>query len=141
MINYSQNLENVRNSKCVLDIVQRGQSGLTLRPIEALLNSKKLITDNVAVERYDFYDPRNIFILGKDDESRIKEFVDSPFVEVPESVIEKYEFGNWLNCGGKLNMAGRMRDAKVSGRAPIGLLSSIREEWPRGALPTICLIT
>ena len=97
MINYSQNLENVRNSKCVLDIVQRGQSGLTLRPIEALLNSKKLITDNVAVERYDFYDPRNIFILGKDDESRIKEFVDSPFVEVPELVIEKYEFGNWLN--------------------------------------------
>lgn len=97
MINYSRNLENVRNSKCVLDIVQRGQSGLTLRPIEALLNSKKLITDNAAVERYDFYDPRNIFILGKDDESRIKEFVDSPFVEVPESVIEKYEFGNWLN--------------------------------------------
>jgi len=43
-INYFDNIEKVKQSDIILEIVQIGQSGVTLRSIEAILFNKKLIT-------------------------------------------------------------------------------------------------
>ena len=96
LIGYNEYLESISKSKCILDYNQEGQVGLTLRPMEALFLRKKLITNNVNIINYDFYKPQNIFVLGLDDINKIKEFVDSPYEEVDEKIVNYYDFESWL---------------------------------------------
>ncbi len=45
-LSYKQILEYDGKSKCILEVVRRGQSGCTLRMAESILLNKKLITNN-----------------------------------------------------------------------------------------------
>lgn len=96
LIGYDEYLENISKSKCVLDYNQEGQVGLTRRPMETLFFRKKLITNNKDIINYDFYRPNNIFVLGIDDIDKIREFIDSPYEEVDEEIINYYDFESWL---------------------------------------------
>lgn len=96
-ISYEDNIRNVISSKCVLEICQEGQHGLTLRALEAMLCHRKLITNNKSIVKEDFYNPQNIFIIGVDDNQNVKDFIDSDFVVGDESILKKYDFNNWLN--------------------------------------------
>lgn len=96
-ISYEDNIRNVISSKCVLEICQEGQNGLTLRALEAMLCHRKLITNNKSIENEDFYNPQNIFIIGVDNNQNVKDFIDSDFVVGDESILKKYDFNNWLN--------------------------------------------
>lgn len=96
-ISYEDNIRNVISSKCVLEICQEGQHGLTLRALEAMLCHRKLITNNKSIENEDFYNPQNIFIIGVDNNQNVKDFIDSDFVVGDESILKKYDFNNWLN--------------------------------------------
>lgn len=51
MISYQENLDNIRKSKCIVDVVQKGQIGLTLRPLESLFFKKKLLTNNKCIKK------------------------------------------------------------------------------------------
>ncbi len=95
-ITYSEYLRRLSCSRCVVDITQQNQAGLTRRPLEALFYRKKLITDNCEIKRYDFYNPENIFIFGVDSTDRLKTFVKTPFREVPEEVKEHYDVNGWI---------------------------------------------
>lgn len=95
-ISYDKYLEMVGESKAILDIIMDDVTGLTLRCMESLFFSKKLITNNRDIENYDFYKSNNIFILGKDDIDNIKQFVDSPYEQIDKEIIEYYEFEQWL---------------------------------------------
>ncbi|MGB5425984.1 MAG: hypothetical protein WBN95_04280, partial [Gammaproteobacteria bacterium] len=53
----------VGNSKCLLDVTQDGQNGLSLRPIEAALYGKKIITTNAAVRKTALYNANNVLVL------------------------------------------------------------------------------
>lgn len=96
-ISYEENIKHVCSSRCVLEICQPGQGGLTLRALEAMLCGKKLITNNSAIKDADFYNRDNIFIIGEDDLDEINVFIESEFTPVPYSVMEKYDFNNWIN--------------------------------------------
>jgi hypothetical protein len=96
-IPYARNMENVAASRALVDIVQGEQSGLTLRPLEALACRKKLITNNPAIKGCDFYSPANVFIIGEDDISAIGEFVESEYSPVADSIVERYDVNSWLN--------------------------------------------
>lgn len=96
LIEYDKYLENISKSKCILDYNQEGQVGLTLRPMEALFLRKKLITNNKNIINYDFYKPQNIFVLGIDQMSKIKEFIESNYEEVDEKIVNYYDFESWL---------------------------------------------
>ncbi len=61
-------LEWTKQCGILLDIVQEGQKALTMRVLEAVFLSKKLITDNADVVNYSFYHPNNIFVLPNDRE-------------------------------------------------------------------------
>lgn len=62
-LDYDYVLSINRQSKCLLEIVQDTQVGLTLRTLEAMFLNKKLITNNKKIMEYSFFNENNIFIL------------------------------------------------------------------------------
>lgn len=93
-ISYRQYLSESCQARCIVDIVQDQQSGFTLRPLEAMLYRRKLITNNASVKGSSFFHPNNIYILYDLDApveiDRIKEFIEKPFIDVSEKVREDY---------------------------------------------------
>jgi hypothetical protein len=94
-MSYSNVLCSIRKSKCILDINQPGQSGLTLRALEALFLKKKLISNNRDLIKYDFYNEKNILIINDKFEIN-NEFIDGKFVDIDEQIVEKYSVDNWI---------------------------------------------
>lgn len=99
-ISYLQYLMYVRQSRCIVDLQQEGQTGLTRRPIEALFFKKKLLTENSHIISYDFYREENIYVMASGnqmDEAIVHFFLDEqPLVEVPQNIMKKYEVNHWL---------------------------------------------
>lgn len=54
-IPYNEVLSYISKSKCIMEIMQSGQEGLTMRPYEAIFNNKKLLTNNHKVKDLVFY--------------------------------------------------------------------------------------
>ncbi len=95
-IGYDDILAINRRSRCIIEIMNKGQHGLTLRALEALFQKRKLITDNLAIKQYDFYNPNNIFIWGYDDVRLVKEWMLIPFQETSQDITDKYTAESWL---------------------------------------------
>lgn len=95
-LSYDDYLKEVSCSKCILEFNSFSQVGLTLRSMEALFFSKKLITNNKNIINYDFYNKKNIFVIGVDNIKNIKEFIDSEYETVDKKIIDTYEYENWL---------------------------------------------
>ena len=95
LIPYSTVLEKTRNADILIDCYGRDRAGCSLRVMEAMFFGKKLITDNLALAEYDFYDSHNIYITGKDNRS-LKEFIEVPVRPVPEEIRNRYRFSAWL---------------------------------------------
>jgi len=94
-MNYDKYLEYVNISKCLLEINKTGQSGCSLRFLEAIFFKKKLITNNKYIVHDIYYDSRNVFILGIDKVERLREFINSPYVENDKDISQLY-FTNWI---------------------------------------------
>ncbi|OEE51101.1 hypothetical protein [Vibrio splendidus] len=75
-ISYQEHINNVLMCKVVIDINQVGQNGITMRPIEALLAEKKLVTNNKKILEYDFYHPNNILIIDSQDDLTYQGIID-----------------------------------------------------------------
>lgn len=95
-VSYECIRENVACSKAVLEIVQNGQSGPTLRTMEALFNSKKLITNNRAIVNEAFYDEKNIFIIGERTLEQLPSFLNCEMKEYDKSLLEQYDVKQWI---------------------------------------------
>lgn len=95
-LDYSKNIDLINRSRCLLELTQANQTGLTIRCLEAMFFGKKLITSNPLVRQLPFYDPDLFFILGQDDLSRIGDFVKSEVPRIAESDLIGYEFSNWI---------------------------------------------
>lgn len=88
------NIEN--DSLAILDIQHPNQSGLTMRTIEMIGISKKLVTTNANIKNYDFYRPENICIIDRKNAKLDQRFLSEPYVELPESVYKKYSLRQWI---------------------------------------------
>ena len=95
-IKYDEYLSLIRDSNCILDVTNEGQTGLTLRFMEALFLSKKLITNNKDVLSYPFYNQHNIFILGYDPLEKLGEFLTQEYHPIKKEIILYYDFDNWV---------------------------------------------
>lgn len=89
---YQTVLDNVLHSRCIIDIVGKVNYGMTYRSLEAAVLKKKLITNFVDIKKVDFYNKNNIFILGIDDEAKLRDFVMSPFDDIINNKLEAYSF-------------------------------------------------
>lgn len=96
-IPYNEYLNLLSRSSIILDFLQEGQSGLTLRVMESIFFKKKLITNDINVRNELFYKKSNIYILGFNDENDLVDFFNTPFEPLEDSILNTFEFGNWLN--------------------------------------------
>lgn len=95
---YDDILDLISKSNCILDIVQGGQTGTTLRVMESIFNKKKLITNNKAIKNLKIYNSNNIFVIdGAINASDIKIFLNLPYVDICNAEIVYYDFKNWLS--------------------------------------------
>lgn len=90
-VTYQEYIQLSLHAKCIVDIIQQGQTGLTLRPIEALLYKRKLLTNNKTIISEEFYHPNNILVFENNlEELDIKDFLNLPLVDISEEVVRKY---------------------------------------------------
>lgn len=95
-IPYHVVLEKERESAALLDILPEGQKDLTLRCYESYFLKKKLITNNMSVLKYDFYNKNNVFVIGLDDLNEINTFLKKPYEAVFDKEMEQSSFDNWI---------------------------------------------
>lgn len=59
---YNEVLQDVNKSNCIIEILQTGQTGQSLRYLEAVCYNKKLLTNNKYIKNLPFYNPNNMKI-------------------------------------------------------------------------------
>jgi len=85
------------SSRVVLDITHPRQRGLTMRTLETLGASKKLLTTNAAVFDYDFYDSVNMAVIDRRSPFIDPDFLRSAYSPVAPSIVARYSLAGWLD--------------------------------------------
>lgn len=94
---YEDVLKGLMESRAILDLPKPGQTGLTLRSLEALYFGRKLITSNVDIMDSDLYFKENVFVIGHDSWSELRVFLDGPMHSCGDDLLERYSFADWLH--------------------------------------------
>ena len=96
-IQYDEYIKQAIHSKAILEIVQKGQEGMSLRPLEAVILKKKLITNNVNMVNEKIYHPDNVYILNyRNKYSTIREFLEASYVDLPEELKQRHDIRVWM---------------------------------------------
>ena len=85
MQTYDEILEHIQSYECILEVLQPGQSGVTLRYYEAVLYNKKLITNNQLVKKLPFYDSKYIQVFDNIED------IDINWIKKKEKIDYKYQ--------------------------------------------------
>jgi hypothetical protein len=88
--------QKIKESGAVLDIQHPHQTGLTMRTLEMLGASKKLVTTNTNIVEYDFFNPQNIAVIDRDNPKIEASFFKTDFAEPDVKVRERYSIRGWL---------------------------------------------
>ena len=99
-LDYPKVLDEIKSSSVILEICKKGQEGITLRALEALFFNKKLITNNLNIKNYDFYNENNIFIIENNkniNKKDIDEFLIKDKVTIKKDILNKYTIENWID--------------------------------------------
>lgn len=94
-LSYEQVLKLNAQSRSIVEVLQTGQSGGTVRTMESLFYHQKLITNNKNIKEYKIYNKHNIFIIGEDDLKNLKEFIHSPYEKTENALDISYTFEKW----------------------------------------------
>lgn len=95
-VSYDVVTDMVAESKAVLNVAMPGQTGITMRDLEALLIGVKLITTNLHIKDEDFYNPNNIYILEGNNVEGLKEFLGKPIIPAPQEIKQRYVFNKFI---------------------------------------------
>ncbi|MEE1259698.1 MAG: hypothetical protein U0K66_05900 [Paludibacteraceae bacterium] len=94
-LSYEECVQYVQHTKCVLEIMQQGAKGETLRVWEAITYGKMLLTNNLFMTKSRFYDPDYVCLISENgdfDTQRIKDYVckPNPFKDkvLPETLLK-----------------------------------------------------
>ncbi|WP_052158135.1 hypothetical protein [Lacinutrix jangbogonensis] len=90
-------IELIKKTKILVEFQRKQQIGLSFRIFESLGLQKKLITNNTDIVNYDFYNPQNILVVDADNPIVPEHFVNSPYIPIEESVLQKYRLEHWVN--------------------------------------------
>jgi hypothetical protein len=72
------------------------QTGLTMRTIETLGAKRKMITTNVNIKKYDFYNSNNILVMDEHNLDEIEQFISHEYEPLNDDVYKKYSLHSWL---------------------------------------------
>ena len=84
-VTYLQAIAEAKASNCLLEIIQKGQSGVTLRYYEAVCYNKKLLTNNPEITKLPYYDPGYMKYYNKPED------IDLEWVKNKEKVDYNYQ--------------------------------------------------
>lgn len=96
-ISKKQIIEIYKQTNTIVDIQHPRQTGLTMRTIEVMGAGRKLITTNIHIKEYDFYDENNVLVVDRENPIVTDLFLDTPYREVPFDIYEKYSIDNWID--------------------------------------------
>lgn len=96
MLSFEKVYEVYSNSRCVIDVENIGQHGLTMRSIEILGLKRKFITTNSDIVNYDFYNKNNVMVIDREDPDFDFDFIKKPYIQLKEEIYEKYSLKNWI---------------------------------------------
>lgn len=94
-ISYNEYLDINMRSCCIVDFVQIGQSGTTMRTMEAIFSGKKLVSNNPYLKQMDFYHPANIFIVENDSYDGLEDFLKKETVPINPDILRRYQYEEW----------------------------------------------
>jgi len=98
-LSYFEYCKSMKHCGILLDINQKGQTALTMRVLESIYFSKKLITNNKDIVNYDFYNENNIFFLPdkitRTTADKLKSFLKKPFLPYSKEILDLYDFEHW----------------------------------------------
>ena len=86
----------IATSQVLVDVQKENQYGLSFRIFEALGYEKKLITNNIDIVNYDFYDENNIFIVSENNIEIPLQFFETEYKKIDSNIINKYKMTNWI---------------------------------------------
>lgn len=96
-VSYRRVIDNISESKAILDIKVSATAGPSLRAVEAAFFKKLLITDDVFVRDFKFYNPNNILIINEASSGEdIKDFLSNKYEIVDKEALNYYSFSEWL---------------------------------------------
>ena len=89
-IEYSEMIRDLAKSKCCVELCRPHQKSLSTRPFEALGTRTKVITTNKNIASYNFFIPQNILIVDEKNPVVPENWLDSPYIEVDNKILEQY---------------------------------------------------
>lgn len=95
-LDYQEIIKFIGESESILDLNRSNQSGMTLRPLEAIFFDKKLITNNTSIVKYKAYVNENTYILKDNDYEDLIDFLEQPNIEIDNNIKKHYVFSSWL---------------------------------------------
>jgi len=98
-LSYEEYISEVRSNGILLDICQSSQRAITMRVLESVVYSKKLITTNQEVRSFPFYNENNILVIDLKSLPSIKEvkrFKEKPFVPYTDEQLYGISVEHWL---------------------------------------------
>lgn len=95
-LSHTQIIGIYKDSKAILDINHPSQNGLTMRTFETLGAGKKLVTTNVDIKSYPFYNENNIYIIDRQNPKLEKQFFEKEFKEIESTVYFSMSLKGWI---------------------------------------------
>lgn len=93
----SDDIKNILlSSRTVIDIQHPKQTGLTMRTIETLGLDKKLITTNEDIKNYDFYNPKNILVIDRNNPAVDENFIKTPYEKIVPEIKNRYSLAGFI---------------------------------------------
>jgi hypothetical protein len=89
--------EMIARSKVVVDIERDVQTGYTMRTIEMLGASRKLLTTNPSIVNADFYDPQNQCHIDREAPVIDPTFLNAPWRPCDPALLKHYGLTGWLD--------------------------------------------
>jgi len=86
----------IARTRIAVDVERAVQAGFTMRTIEMVGASKKLITTNPRAQSADFYHPRNIAVFDRKNPRLDDDFLRAPHTPLPAPVLARYSLSGWL---------------------------------------------
>ncbi len=93
---YDDYLEIIGKTEIIVDMFRLDPyEGFSFRIPEALMLSRKVITNRLIILECDFYDPSRFFVIGHDSIDRLEEFVKGDYKPLLGKIRDRYDCRNW----------------------------------------------
>lgn len=89
-IPYKEMLSRIKRSKCVLNLIQDGAKGITMRDYESIGMRKMLLTNNSFIKSTDLYDEKHVMFLDSINFDMIRSYKETLWNNTEEYSIENY---------------------------------------------------